>query len=236
MIHTQALSDVDLCEREPDEARAQNIQTITHLVQALAGTEARLVYMSTDYVFDGTKGSPYCETDAPNPISAYGRSKLEGERVALSYPRALVVRTSTLFGPGRMNFCDWMVSRLRTGQNVEAFADQVTSPTYTIDLAEGIAEVGTALLRAQPDLGTRICHVTNAGGCSRVEWAERLADLLGCSRGLVKQIAMADQRRPAPRPAYSALMTTTLPRVIGRTLRPWDDALQAYLRERHWLN
>jgi len=245
VIHTQALSDVDRCEREPDAARSQNIDATAHLIQALeqagdpSGQGMRpslLVYVSTDYVFDGTNSTPYREDDEPRPISVYGRSKLEAERLALGYPRGVVVRPSTLFGPGRMNFCDHIVSRLKAGQPVEAFVDQVTSPTYTEDLSVGLGEL-CAAVRGLPDgARPRIVHLANAGECSRVAFAERVADLLGLPRDLIQRVPMAAQRRPARRPAYSALATTHGPSLIGRTLRPWDDALQAYLHQRGWLN
>ena len=232
MIHTQALSDVDRCELEPDAARAQNVGATASLLEALERTPGRgrawLVHVSTDYVFDGTKGTPYDENDEPRPVSVYGRMKLDAERLALGYPRAVVVRPSTLFGPGRANFCDTIVARLRAGEPVEAFADQVTSPTYTVDLAEGLEALCAALGRAD-EPPARVVHVANAGGCSRVVFARRIAELIGSSPELVRPIPMAAQRRPARRPAYSALTTIHLARLIGRTLRPWDDALRAYL-------
>jgi dTDP-4-dehydrorhamnose reductase len=235
LIHAQALSDVDRCEREPAEAIAQNATTVQHVVSALAGRPTLLVHVSTDYVFDGRKGAAYEEADPPNPVSVYGRSKLEGERQALRHPRAIVVRPSTLFGPGRMNFCDHVVQRLKAGEPVEAFFDQRTSPTYTVDLAEAIEAISRALLERPAEAWPRIVHAANAGGCTRVAFAERVADLLGCSRDLIQRIPMAAQRRPAPRPPCSMLTTTILPSLIGRTLRPWDEALEAYLRRRRFV-
>ncbi|MDP3723140.1 MAG: dTDP-4-dehydrorhamnose reductase [Candidatus Omnitrophota bacterium] len=235
LIHAQALSDVDRCEREPEMAWAQNVTTVAHLVQALQGSRTLLVYVSTDYVFDGKKGAPYEEADAPNPLSVYGRSKLEGERLALGYARSIVVRPSTLFGPGRDNFCDAVVCRVRAGQPVEAFWDQVTSPTYTVDLAEGIGELSLALWRSWDGERPRRYHLANGGGCTRAAFAERIVELVGGSRELIRAIAMADQRRPAARPAYSALATRAVPSVIGRRLRSWDHALHAYLHQRRWL-
>ena len=235
VIHAQAMVDVDRCEREPGQAHEQNVRTTEHLVRALEGTDALLVHVSTDYVFDGTKGSPYRESDEPHPINVYGRSKLESERVALQHPRGVVARTSTLFGPDRMNFCDYVVLQVRAGQPVDAFADQVTSPTYTADLAEGIGDLSEALWKHWKATHPRVYHIANSGGCSRVAFSERIAERLGGSRGLIRKISRADRQR-APRPAYSSLDVTQLPLIIGRTLRPWDEALDAYLRQRRWLN
>jgi len=235
VIHTQALSDVDRCELEPEAAQAQNVEGTVNLLRALErapslgrGGRPLLVYVSTDYVFDGMKGAPYEEADEPNPVSVYGRSKHEAERLTLGYPRGVVVRPSTLFGPGRMNFCDHIVSRVSAGAPVEAFTDQVTSPTYTVDLAEGLEELCAALGPAD-EPPERVVHMANAGGASRVAFARRIATLIGASPELVRPIPMAAQHRPAARPAYSALTTRHCARLIGRILRPWDDALRAYL-------
>ena len=235
VIHTQALSDVDRCELEPEQAKAQNVTTTAHLVQALGGRNALFVYISTDYVFDGAGRSPYRESDQPNPLSTYGHTKLEGEQQALALPGGVVVRPSTLFGPGRNNFCDTIVHAAQERRTVEAFADQTTSPTYTEDAAEVIAALIALLGRSpQPERLPRVYHVANAVGCTRAAFAYRVMDFLGCSRDLVRPIRMSDQGRAARRPPYSVLATENF-RTIGRTLRPWDDALEAYLRQRHWL-
>ena len=232
VVHTQALSDVDRCELEPAAARAQNVEATAHLIDALQGSSAWLIYLSTDYVFDGTKGRPYDELDEPHPISVYGTSKLEGERLVLAFARGLIVRPSTLFGSARLNFCDHVAMRLRQGLSVEAFVDQTTSPTYAEDLANGIGALLAALGQSRL-AGHRIFHMANAGGCTRAAFAWRIADLLGCPRQLIQVIPMASQQRPAKRPAYSALATRHLAKVIGTTLRPWEEALQTYLRQRY---
>jgi len=228
VFHTQALSDVDQCEREPAQAKAQNVQALAHLLDALRARHARMVYVSTDYVFDGAKGCAYDEADEPKPISVYGRTKWEAEQLVLQFPGGFVVRPSTLFGPGRMNFCDHIVTRLRDGQFVEAFSDQTTSPTYTEDLAEGLAGLMDALERPLP---TRVLHLTNRGRCTRAEFAHRIADALGAPQELIKDIRMAEQHRPAPRPANSSLTSRYVREVLGGPLRSWDEALAAYLRQ-----
>jgi len=235
VIHTQAQSDVDRCELDPSEAQAQNVETTVHVVEALRLTSAWFMHVSTDYVFDGQKSSPYSEEDVANPISVYGRTKLEAERVVLGYARGVIVRPSTLFGPGRMNFCDRVVRAALGGETVEAFTDQATSPTFTEDVAEAMGELITALGK-RPQGTPRIYHMANEGGCSRLVFAHRIVDLLGRPRSCVRPVRMAEQPRPAPRPATSILTTEVLPALIGRTLRPWDEALHAYLRQRHLVN
>lgn len=232
VVHAQAQSDVDQCELDPVEARAQNVEATRHVVEALRPTATRLIHVSTDYVFDGRKGSPYDEQDTPHPISVYGRTKLEAERVVLGYTGGIIVRPSTLFGPGRMNFCDRVVQAALEGATVEAFEDQATSPSFTEDVADAIGELLVALARGHAD-HLRIYHVANAGGCTRLDFAHRIVDLLGRSRSCVRSVRMAAQSRPAPRPAMSILTTVALPGVIGRRPRSWHEALHAYLRQRH---
>ena len=237
VIHTQAMSDVDRCEREPEEAQRMNVHTVDHLCEALRERAIPMFLLSTDYVFDGRKDSPYDETDTPHPISVYGHTKLAGERIVLRMPQTFVIRPSTLFGPARDNFCDTIVRRARQHEPVEAFIDQATSPTYTEDLAEGIHGLMDAIAQAPHRIWPRVYHVANAGGCRRVEFAHRVVELLGASASLVKPIRMEEQARPAKRPAYSVLRSQHVAGLIGKTLRPWDDALQAYLRQRYavWL-
>ena len=235
VIHTQAMSDVDRCELEPREAERMNAQTVDHLCHALEASGVPILVLSTDYVFDGTKGRPYDEDDTPNPISAYGRSKLEGERLALQYSGAVVIRPSTLFGPGRNNFCDTVVERVRRGETVQAFIDQATSPTYTDDLAGALEAILRAMRGDARRRMPRIVHATNGGGCRRIEFVTRVLELLGYPASLVQPIRMEEQARPAKRPAYSVLTSRHLATIIGAQLRPWDEALHAYLRHRHWL-
>ena len=236
VIHTQAMSNVDQCELDPHAAQTMNVTTTQSILRALPSPQTFFVHVSTDYVFDGARQRPYDEHDAPHPLSVYGRSKLEGERLALGYPKSLVIRPSTLFGQGRMNFCDHIVEQLQRGGLVEAFIDQQTSPTYTEDLAEAIARLLQTVHRSAAPLPSRILHLANAGGVSRYEFAQRVATLLGISPEGIRGIRMAEQRRPAPRPSYSVLTSCYASSVIGDTLPPWDNALERYLRQRHWIN
>jgi len=236
VIHTQACADVDRCEVAPDEAEALNVHTVEHLCQACVHDHPLLLAISSDYVFDGAKEPPYTEADEPRPMSVYGKTKLAGERIALAYPRAVVVRVSTLFGPGRQDFCDTIVQRLTRGERVEAFADQTTSPTYTQDAAEGLRLLMEALARQGIERQPRLYHLTNAGWCTRVEFARTVAAIVGGDATLIRPIFMRDQRRPAPRPACSALASRQLSGVIGRELRPWQEAVRAYLADQGWQN
>lgn len=229
IVHAQAQSDVDRCEREPSEAWAMNVTTAEHLCRA-RDPKTLLLAVSTDYVFDGAKDRPYDEADRPNPVSVYGRSKLEAERVFLANRNAFVVRPSTLFGPARMNFCDLILQRASQGEPIQAFIDQTTSPTYTDDLAAGLEDLVQAIQGARNSDGLpRVYHLTNAGSCRRIEFAERVLELIGAPRELIRPSRMAEQQRAARRPAYTAMTSRHVGVIIGTPLRPWEDALRAYL-------
>lgn len=234
VIHAQALSNVDQCEVEPDAAYRMNAQAPELLCRACEPRDILLVALSTDYVFNGAKNAPYDEHDEPRPINVYGLAKLEGERAVLRYGRGYVVRPSTLYGPGRHNFCHAIVEQAQQGRPIQAFTDQATSPTYTADLAEALQAMLEALGggRQVP----RVLHVANAGGCRRTDFAARALRLLGRPPSLMQPIGMAQQARPASRPAYSVLTSRYAANVTGTRLRSWDAALEAYLRFRRWIN
>ena len=233
IVHAAAMTDVDACECSPREAIGANVLATYLLARAAQRRGCWLLALSTDYVFDGARRtSPYPETAAPHPVSVYGRTKLLAEvLVDTLVERAMVIRTSTLFGPGRATFVDAVVARASRGERVEAYRDQVTSPTYTVDAAEGIERMITALFSrpATERLAWRgIYHLTNAGGATRVELALAVLRLAGYPASLVRPIRMAQQRRPAPRPRYCALAGRRFIELVGAPLRPWEQALEAY--------
>jgi dTDP-4-dehydrorhamnose reductase len=190
VLHAAAWTDVDAAESDPQGAAAVNVGG-TRNVAALG---APLVYFSSDYVFDGAKGSPYLESDAPNPSSAYGRSKAFGE--AAAGEGAWIVRSSWLFGPTGDNFVLTMLRLGRERDEVAVVDDQIGSPTYVDHLAAATREI----VRLEP----RIWHAAAEGACSWAEFAAAIFEDAGvpCS---VRPISTAELGRPAPRPAYSVL-------------------------------
>jgi len=235
VVHAAAMTDVDACEKDPASARRMNAEATGILAAACAGAGAVLLAISTDYVFDGASPAPYRESETPNPISLYGRSKLKGEQEALSLaPRVMIVRVSGLFGPARDNFVSLAARRLRAGEKVPAVTDQVNSPSYTVDLAEGIAQL-IALLERSPDAAEQggplhgVFHLANQGGASRLQVAEAVARILGAPPSLILQTRWADLDRPARRPPQSQLDCSRFAQTVGRYLRTWEEALQAFL-------
>jgi len=223
VINTAAFSDVDGCELDPERAFRVNRMGPYFLAKACRALGARLVQVSTDYVFDGTLTRPYTEEDPASPIQVYGASKRDGEIALMAEdPSALVVRTSFLFGPGRMTFVDRALQRARSGEVVRAVLDWVNSPTYTVDLAEMIA----ALLETD---ARGILNVSNAGACSKFEFARTACRLAAIDDPPLEAIRLADLPLPAKRPERTPFDLTRVSSFIGRSPRPWDKALEAYL-------
>jgi dTDP-4-dehydrorhamnose reductase len=181
------------------------------------------VYLSTDFVFDGRKRSPYVETDAPAPLSAYGLAKLEGERaVQATAPRWAIVRTAWLYGAHGRNFVKTIVGKAAAGERLRVVDDQVGSPTYARDLADAIVQLLT-----HGHLG--VFHLTNTGSCSWYEFTREILRQAGFTATDVVPISSDELNRPARRPAYSVLANAAWEGIGLPPLRPWPQALTAML-------
>jgi len=222
ILHAGAYTNVDGAEREPDRALAVNAQGTTFVARTAAMLNARLIYISTDYVFDGTKSTPYREEDVPHPINVYGLSKREGEIAALTNcPNTLVVRTSWLYGHAGNNFVKTIMRLAGERPFLEVVGDQRGCPTNADDLALALKDLLMSDMRG-------ICHVTNTGDCTWHEFAEAIVSLMDISTP-VRPITTAQAGRLARRPAYSVLAQGRLGAV--RALLPhWQDALARFMR------
>lgn len=222
VINCAAWTDVDGAETDEAGATAVNGRGAAHVAAAADAVGAAVIYPSTDYVFDGHKREPYVESDPVDPRSAYGRSKLAGERATITAnARHHVVRTAWLFGIAGANFVDTMLRVGRRRTEVSVVDDQVGSPTFTGHLAR-------ALVRLPAGECFGIHHIGAAGECSWFEFARAIyaRAQVDCR---VKAISSAELARPAPRPAYSVLRSE---RDDAIELRPWPEGLDAYLAER----
>jgi dTDP-4-dehydrorhamnose reductase len=227
IINAAAFNDVDGAEQAPEQAFAVNAAGAGNLAAAAARVGAAILHISTDYVFDGSKGSPYTEEDRPNPLSVYGRSKYEGEqRVLASGASACVVRTAWLYGWQGKNFVKAILAAAERGGPLRVVADQVGSPTATRDLAEAIAGLTRAPITDPIPQG--LFHVVNAGACSRFEFARAIVG----GRVEVQPITTAQAGRVAPRPAYSALTSTRWAATGLPALSRWQVALARFLAEK----
>lgn len=224
VVNCAAYTDVDGCESNQDTAMQVNGEGVAHLAMATRTIGARLVQISTDYVFDGGKGTPYLEDDAPNPLSVYGESKLAGEMNAAVNPDHLIVRTQWLYGLHGKNFVETMLRLGAERDELSVVDDQIGSPTWTVDLAHAIL----ALL----EKGCRgVYHAANEGYCSWNDFARAIFQEAGMA---VTVTAMTTEQlnRPARRPLHSTLDCGKLARDGGYRPQPWRDALRSYLRLR----
>jgi dTDP-4-dehydrorhamnose reductase len=222
VINCAAWTDVDGAEEAEDAAMAVNGRGAGNVAAAAAELGASVLYVSTDYVFDGAKGAPYVETDQPAPLSAYGRTKLAGEEAtAAANKRHFVVRSSWLFGIGGSNFVETMLRLAADHGEVLVVRDQVGSPTYTWHLAYGV-------VRLIEGIEYGIHHMAAAGSCSWYDFAREIFEQAEVEcRVLSATSEMLG--RPAPRPTYSALATQREHAIV---LPAWRDGLAAYLSQR----
>lgn len=227
IIHCAALSNVDQCEKEPDLAYQVNGLTTKHLARACQKFDTALMYISTDYVFDGLTPPPegYSEFDPVHPLSIYGKSKLWGETLLHQHlSRFSIVRTSWLFGPGRQTFVDSVIRAGQTGTPIPCVKDMISAPTSVIDLSQGIRK-----LIESNRFGTY--HLTNEGACSRVELAEFVLSEVGLSQHVIQKTTQKELALPAMRPKNSKMRNwmwnlSEQPRV------EWTKAIRSYLKSR----
>jgi dTDP-4-dehydrorhamnose reductase len=230
IIHAAAYTDVDRAEREVDRAEAVNSTGAANIAIAASEVGARMIYISTDFVFDGGLGRPYLPDDPAHPLGVYGHTKLAGERAVLAHGggRSLVVRTAWVFSAFGRNFVRTMLGQMRTESSVSVVSDQVGTPTWARPLAQ-------ALWRAaeQPDLGG-IVHWTDAGVASWYDFAVAIQEE-GLAAGLLTRavpihpLRTEEFRRPARRPPYSVLDKTTGWRALGGPARHWRENLRLML-------
>lgn len=225
IINVAAYTDVDGCERNKEEAFRVNSEGMKHIALGAQRCGAKVIYLSTDYVFDGKKGEPYLEEDSPHPLNIYGESKLRGEHYVQELAKeGLIIRTQWLFGRYGKNFVYAILKQAQEKEVISIVKDQIGSPTYTRDLSKAIC----ALVQKGAQ---GIFHVANEGFCSWFDFAQKIlsyAKILG-----VKTIPIASEEldRPARRPSYSVLNMEKFRKETGWGLRPWSEALKDFLFE-----
>jgi dTDP-4-dehydrorhamnose reductase len=224
IVLTAAYTDVDGCEINPTLAASVNTQGAANVGQAAADAGARMLFISTDYVFDGKKTSPYETDDLRNPINAYGKTKADAEeKISDIVPTCCIVRTSWLFGPGGKCFPDTILKVAGSRSEIDVVNDQRGCPTYTFDLADAIIQLCRANARG-------VIHCTNSGECS---WYEFASEILrqGGSKTQVRPTTSERFVRPAERPKYSVLSPASLT-AYGIYMRHWRDTLPDFLGQR----
>ena len=245
LINCAAMTNVDLCESQREQAFAINAEAPKLLAEICRKKNAKLIHFSTDYVFDGEKRAPYIEEDAANPISIYGESKRAGEKFVLqTSDRHLVVRVSWVFGPDRPSFIDAMIKQAQKEEKIDAIADKWSTPTYTRDIARMLLQpIGEQAMRTATPSGMKmitnrysgILHFANSGECSWQEYAQHALDRCH-SLGIpvkaenVGPLKLADMKNwVARRPVYSVLSSAKYAKLSGVAPRPWRDAVSDYI-------
>jgi dTDP-4-dehydrorhamnose reductase len=225
VIHLAAKTDVDRCEVEIDDAFSTNAIGTKNWALACQKVGAEMVYVSTGSVFDGTKVEPYTEFDVPNPQSIYSRSKFEGEKMVERYLNSYyIVRTGWLFGGGKEDkkFVAKILDIAQTKREISAVTDKIGSPTYTLDLANGIKD----LIKTK---SYGLYHMVNNGFCTRFDCAKKIVQYAKIENVTLKPVTSASFPLPAPRPRMEALRNYHLDLVGRNTMRGWEEALEDYI-------
>jgi dTDP-4-dehydrorhamnose reductase len=221
VIHCAAMTDVDGCAKDPDTAFSVNAFGTQNVAHACLRCNAQMVYVSTNEVFGGRSDRPYREDDKPHPINAYGSSKRSGEQMAAHYLKTglYIVRTAWLYGGGN-KFPNKIIAAADKHGELRVVTDEVSNPTYTLDLAEAIAQLVQTKVYG-------IYHFTNAGYCSRYDFAKEILRLSGRDNIPLHPITSAEYQRPSAVPPFTPLANTKGAE-LGIELRPWQEALAAY--------
>jgi dTDP-4-dehydrorhamnose reductase len=221
LIHAAAWTDTRGCEADPERAIRVNGEGAHQVALACREAGAAMLYLSTNEVFDGAKGGAYLESDEPNPVNAYGRSKLAGERDAQSVlERLYIVRTAWLYAAGGDHFPAKVLRAAGARDSVQMVTDEVASPTWARDLAQAVAR-----LISKPAYG--VYHLTNSGACSRYQWAERVLVLASRRDVALKAVTQSEYDAPCRKPPCSELANRA-GAALGIVLRPWEEALEEY--------
>lgn len=227
ILHIAAYTDVDGCESNEEKAFAVNAEGTRHVALAALGCEAKMVYLSTDYVFDGKKQEPYLESDPPHPLNVYGHSKWKGEQYVQALMKDfLIIRTQWLYGRYGKNFVTSILQQAKEKKILSIVNDQIGSPTYTADLANAISTLVQFNARG-------IFHVANSDLCTWFTFGQAILKLSGMNEVKVIPISSKELVRPAVRPSYAVLNCQKLKKETGLMLRPWSEALKEYLSAHH---
>ncbi|MDX2139803.1 MAG: dTDP-4-dehydrorhamnose reductase [Chloroflexota bacterium] len=228
VLHAAAWTDVDGCAKDPDRAVLINGYGTQHVALAAAAAGAAMLYVSSNEVFDGTAETVYREYDPTQPANPYGYSKWVGEQAAIrATPRHYIVRTAWLFAHGGKNFIQAILNAAGVGKPLRVVTDEVANPTYTDDLADAIVH-----LIATERYGTY--HFVNEGYCSRYDFARFVLDQCGYADTPIEPITRADWQRASSPPPFSPL-TNSAGHTVGISLRPWQDAVLAFLEQEQLL-
>ena len=225
VINAAAYTDVDGCEGQKELAFSVNAKAARNVALICKAVGARMIHLSTDYIFDGSSAIPYREEDPPAPLNVYGASKLQGEKeIREVLENHLIIRTAWLYGRHGKNFVDTIIRLAAQQEELRIVHDQRGAPTFTRDLSWAID-----ILLGRKAAGT--IHVTNSGSCSWFELARKILQEKQKNTVRVTSITSEELARPAKRPANSVLDCSRFQQITGQKMRPWEEALTEYLLE-----
>jgi dTDP-4-dehydrorhamnose reductase len=222
VIHCAGIASPDVCETDPELAFAVNVEGTRNVLRATQAAGASLAFISTDAVFDGRKRSPYEEDDPPNPLSVYGRTKLEGEHIVLANAGSYVFRVCVLFGRDKIDFVSKGLRAAARRENYVVASDQYGTATY-------IDDATLAMLRVIEMQAFGVYHVANSGECTREDLARTAVEMAGLNPKAIVGCPLSDMKRPGPRVPYSVLSTRALAKIGAAPLRSWQEALLEYV-------
>jgi dTDP-4-dehydrorhamnose reductase len=223
IVHPAGIPDIDLCEADPDLAQRVNFQGAANVASAARRLGVGLIHISTDAVFDGKSTTPYVESDVTNPITVYGRTKLQAEQVVQTLEQFWIFRVPVLFGPGKTNFIEKGLRRIAAGEEYKVAIDQLGCAAHTVDAGLKIMEVAESG-------GFGIYHLANQGTCTRFELARLAAEVARVDSGKVIGVPDALMQRRAPRLKFSVMRMAALERAGFAPPRTWQDALADYIK------
>lgn len=225
IINCAAYTAVDRAEDDEEQATLINGTAVENIVKAIDGTDCRLIHISTDYVFDGTSSVPYKETDQPSPASAYGRSKLAGEKAAMTWPQTMLIRTSWLYSSYGNNFVKTILRKAGSSQGIKVVFDQVGSPTYAADLASAILEIISGVIRNRYVFVPGIFNYSDEGVCS---WYDLAVEIIAAAGSDCTVTPVSSEAYPSKvkRPAYSVLDKTKIRECYSLVIPHWRPSLK----------
>jgi dTDP-4-dehydrorhamnose reductase len=229
LINCAAYNFVDKAESEPEKALMINSTAVKNIAEAIKRSECRFIHVSSDYIFDGGSNMPYNESSAANPLSAYGRSKLEGEKNALQYNRSMIIRTAWLYSSFGSNFVKTILCKAREKDSLKVIFDQTGTPTYAADLAESIMNIISGVIKNRVAFNAGIYHYSNEGVCSWYDLAEEIVKEAGLQCKIIP-ILTKDYPAAARRPFYSVLDKTRIKETYNIEIPHWRSSLKKCIK------
>lgn len=224
IINCAAYNLVDKAESEPEMAMLVNSTTVKNITEVIKGSECRFIHISSDYIYDGSSNVPYNEYSTPNPLSAYGRSKLAGEKNALLHPGSMIIRTSWLYSSFGNNFVKTILRHAKEKESLTVVYDQTGTPTYAADLAGAIINIVAGVIRNQFAMNSGIYNYSNEGVCTWYDFAVEIIKEAGLNCNIIPVLSK-DYKQTAQRPAFSVMDKSKIKENYNLTIPHWRTSL-----------